>query len=338
MKVLRFVGVGFLGIALLASAAFGQLLPGEGQDSGLGGSNIIYGQLFLSSGERLFKRVQIRVRTDMRGDRVFMTDEKGAYVIRGLPTGNFTLMVEKEAEFEPAQIAFELVVLRGLPAAPTNINITLKPKPGTSIKPAVVNAQFAGVPQAALDLYTKGVELAKANDSAGAIEQFKLAVAEHPAFAQAFNEMGVQHLRLGEFEKADEAFQRSLKITPDSFAPLMNRGIALVNLKKYADAEPVLRDAAKLEPKSPVVNYFLGQALANLGKFEEADTKLSAAVKDGGPEMKEARRTLAIIYSSWGQKEKAAKELEEYLKVAPNSPDAAQLRQLIAQFRQTPPK
>ena len=116
----------------------------------------------------------------------------------------------------------------------------------------------------------------------------------------------------------------------------MNRGIVLVQMQRYGEAEPVIRAALKLQEQSPVAHYFLGQALANLGKFDEAETELVTAVKTGDPAVREAYRTLAIIYSAKGNKKAAAMQLETYLKLAPQAPDAAQLRQVIAQLKEAP--
>jgi Tfp pilus assembly protein PilF len=49
--------------------------------------------------------------------------------------------------------------------------------------------------------------------------------------------------------------------------------------------------------------------------------------------MNEARRLLAILYSARGNKTGAAKELENYLKLAPNTPDAERLRATIKQLK-----
>jgi len=54
----------------------------------------------------------------------------------------------------------------------------------------------------------------------------------------------------------------------------------------------------------------------------------------GKEEMKEAHRILAIIYSSRGAKKQAAEELEAYLKLAPDAPDAEKLRATIRQLKE----
>jgi tetratricopeptide (TPR) repeat protein len=150
----------------------------------------------------------------------------------------------------------------------------------------------------------------------------------------AFNELGVQYLKLNQLENADEAFQSALKITPDAFAALINRGIANFMMKRYGEAVPILRRALAKNDQSAVGHYFLGQALANLGLFEDAEKELLASLKLGKEEMKEAHRILAIIYASRGAKRQAAEELEAYLKLAPKAPDAEKLKDKIRQLRE----
>jgi tetratricopeptide (TPR) repeat protein len=308
-------------------------LPSNAVDTNLGGGNAIVGTVLAPSNQRIETRIQVRISTTTRGDRTTVTDESGTFAFKGLPSGTYIIIIDKEKEYEPLQQPVDIIQLRNMPPSVYNLNLRLKLKSGTDAKPGVVNSEFASVPKPALNIYTKGVELSRKNDFKGAIEQFKLAIAQYPEFMMAYNEMGVQYMRLGELEKADETFQAALKIRPEAFTPLMNRGITLVQMKRYKDAEPVLRSALKMKDQLAVVHYFLAQALANLGSFDEAEKEFAAALKLGGEEMKESHRFLAIIYSAKGDKKRAADELETYLRLAPKTPDADNLRQVIRQLR-----
>jgi tetratricopeptide (TPR) repeat protein len=211
------------------------------------------------------------------------------------------------------------------------VNVRLKKK-------AVLNPDFANVPKPALVHYDKAVELAKKGDHTKAIEELKLAIKEYPSFALAFNELGVQYLKLNQLQDADEAFQNALKLNPDAVVALINRGIAIFMMKRYGDAVPILREALAKNDQSAVGHYFLGQALAGLGQFEEAEKELLASLDLGKEQMKEAHRLLAIIYTSRGAKTQAAKQLEAYLKLAPNAPDAEKLRATIRQLKEPNPR
>jgi tetratricopeptide (TPR) repeat protein len=269
------------------------------------------------------------------GDRIQTTNETGNFAFRGLPTGSYTVLVEKEKDFEPYSQSVDIRQFRGSPPQVYTLNIRLEFKGRPETKPGVINAELVNVPQKARAYYDNAVAQAKKGDHKGAIEQLNLAIKEYPSFPLAFNELGVQYLKLNQLENADEAFQGALKIAPDAFAALINRGIANVMMKRYGEAVPILRKALKKNDQSAVGHYFLGQALANLGLFEDAEKELLASLKLGREEMKEAHRILAIIYTSRGAKKQAADELEAYLKLAPNAPDAEKLKDRIRQLKES---
>ena len=306
----------------------------ESQTS-LGGMNSIIGTVFAPSGRPLERRVRIRLSTMTRGDRVFTSNENGAFAFRGLPTGSYTVTIDKEADYKPFSTSVDVRQFRGGPAQVYTLNIRLEFKDREVATPAVLNAEFANVPKKALDHYNTAIEHAKKGDRTGAVEQLKLAIAEHPSFTQAFNELGVQYLKLNRLQEADAAFQSALKIDPESFPALINRGIANIMMKRYGEAVPILRKALKTDEESAVGHYFLGQSLANLGLFDEAEKELLTALKLGKEEMKEAHRILAIIYSTRGDKKKAADELETYLKLAPDTADAETLKEMIRKLKES---
>lgn len=331
LAVAVFLSVCFAGSVV---AQISSITDSESQ-TGLGGQNSIVGTVFAPSGRPLESRVRIRLSTMTRGDRLFTTNQNGSFAFRGLPPGSYTVVIDKETDYKPISQSVDIIQFRNSPAQTYTLNIRLEFKDRTKVEPAVVNAEFADVPKKALTHYNNGVELAQKNDRQGAIDELKLAIAEHPTFTQAFNELGVQYLKLGQMEDADTAFQNALKINPDSFPALINRGIANVMMKRYGEAVPLLRKALKQEERSAVGHYFLGQALANLGLFDDAEKELSTSLQLGKEEMKEAHRILAIIYSSRGAKQKAAEELEAYLKLAPNTPDAEKLKEQIRRLRES---
>ena len=304
-------------------------------DTGLGGVNTISGMTVSSNGQRIARRVSVRLRSMTRGDRITTTDENGNFVFRGVPPGDFVVVIEKEQDFEPFSQNVSVIQPRGMPPQTYYLSIRLELKGRPEAKPGILNAEFVNVPKPALVHYDKAVEQARKGDHSGAVEELKLAIKEYPPFMQAFNELGVQYLKLNQLENADEAFQGALKITPDAFAALINRGIANFMMKRYGEAVPILRKALAKNDQSAVGHYFLGQALANLGLFEDAEKELLASLEFGKEEMKEAHRILAIIYASRGSKKQAAGELEAYLKMAPNAPDAEKLKDKIRQLKES---
>jgi len=305
----------------------------EATDSGFGGSNTISGTVLAPSGQRMEGHIAVRLSSMMKGSRIAITDDNGNFTFRGLVNGDYTISIDKEKDLEPFSQSVSIIQLPGSPGQNYPLSIRLKIKPGTATKPGVVNAELAGVPENAVAMYRKAAELGNAGDHEGAIAQLNLAIAAFPKFMLAYNDLGVQYMKINGLQKSDEAFIAALKIEPRAYAPLVNRGILLVMTKRYAEAELVLREVIMMKDDQAVGHYFLGQALANQGKFVNAEKELLTAIKLGGDAVKEAHRLLAIIYSSSGDKKGASDELETYLKIAPNAPDAEQLRHVILQLK-----
>lgn len=305
-------------------------LPPGATDTGLGGGNAIAGTIILSTGQRLERQITVRLQTMTRGDRVAATDN-GGFAFRGLPNGSYTIVIDKEKDFEPYRTSVDIRQYNGSPPQVYNLSIRLQLKAGVEVKPGVLNVELANVPAPAVANYQKALESAQAGDRKAAIEQLKQAIAAYPNFMLAYNELGVQYTKLNDLNKADEALRSALKISPDAAMPLLNHGIVLALMGKFEPAVTELEHSLKQREQSANGHFYLGQSLANLGRFDEATTHLSRAVELGGDEMKDAHRFLGAIYLRRGDRERGVTELETYLKLSPNARDADQIRQIIRQ-------
>ena len=332
--------VAFACLCLTGSASAQRMtLESDTADVGTGGRYIIQGTLLFPSGQRVDRPMKVRLYTATRGEVTTMTDTNGRFLFRRLSPGNYTIMIDGEKDYENVNEQTN-IIQAGRSAATSSteeiipVQIRLKHKAGDSIKPEVVHADLANVPKPALDLYNGALKLAQDGKNKAAIEKLNQAITAHPNFMLAFNELGVQYQKVGELEKANEALQSALKISPTSFAPLVNHGIVLVRLKKYAEAEVDLRAALKENDQSAIAHFYLGRALAYLGAFDDAEKELNTAITLGGEQMKEAHRYLGAIFHARGDTARAIAQLETYLKVAPKAEDAAAVRQLIQQLKE----
>src|SRR5438034_5252257 len=164
------------------------------------------------------------------GDRVSSTDDNGNFAFRGVPSGNYTIVIDKEKEFEPFSQAVDIIQLLGSPPQTYSLNIRLTPKANVQPKPGVIDAAIANLPQRARDLFSKAQDLAKAGDHKGAVDQLVFLTAEFPNFMLGFNELGVEYMRLNDLAKADDALQPALKIESEASPSMMNRGMVLLSL------------------------------------------------------------------------------------------------------------
>jgi tetratricopeptide (TPR) repeat protein len=212
------------------------------------------------------------------------------------------------------------------------IQLRLKREEGAG-KPGVVNAALAAIPARARELYEEALRSAKAGERKRAVEQLKQAVAVHPKFPLALNELGVQYLALGEPEKAAEVLRDALALEPDAFVLRLNYGIVLLQRKRYAEAEAELSRAIRLSDASFAAHLYRGRALIELVRYEEAEKELRRALVLGGDEARMAHRYLGAIHIERGEHARAVEALETYLRLDPKAAEAAQIRGIIKQLR-----
>jgi tetratricopeptide (TPR) repeat protein len=323
---------------LIASAS-AQRVSSESEtaaDVGTGGRFFIQGTVIFPSGQRVDRPLKVRLATPTRGEIITMTDTNGAFSFRRLTPGSYTIIIDADENYEAVNERTNIIQAgrsMGTTEETIPIQIRLKRRAADAIRPEVVHADLANVPKPAVELYNTALKLAQDGKNKAAIEKLNEAIKTHPNFMLAFNELGVQYQKVGDLDKANDALQSALKISPNAFAPLVNHGIVLVRLKKYAEAEADLRDALRENDKSAIAHFYLGRALAYLGQFDEAEKELTTSVTLGGDQMKEAHRYLGAIYHARGDDERAIAQLETYLRIAPKAEDADAVRELIKQLK-----
>ncbi len=321
------------GLVVGVPAQRGMMPTDTASDTGMGGINSISGRVYAPSGQKASRRMRVRLSSMTEGDRTSTTDDSGNFLFRGLKSGMFTVVIDGEAEFELYKQTVNIITLNGSPGQEYALSIRLSVKKNTEPKPAVVRSESSDVPPPAMELFKKAGGMSKAGDYKGAVEQLELAIKEYPNFTYAYNQLGIQYLRLNDLVNAGESFRSALKIKADAFEPMVNLGVTLYRLKDFAGAETVLREVMRIDDKSAEGHYFLGEALAYQGKFDEAEKELANSVRLGGDKMSEAHRTLAIIYGSRGDKKRQIAELETYLRLSPKAADAEQLLGLVQKLK-----
>jgi tetratricopeptide (TPR) repeat protein len=305
-------------------------------DPGTGGKNTIQGTIFLPGGQRLDRRVKVKLTGLANGEQFQMSDDSGAFSFRRLKSGRYMVVVDAGKEFEMAGENVDIIEpprRRGDPGITVPIYITLQPRSSSSGVPGTVDAKAGGLPEAARDLYKQAMESAKSGDRKKAIEQLNQALAIYPNFMTALNELGVQYMNLKEWNKAAESLRAALKIGPEAFHPRLNYGIVLLQLKDYKAAAAELQLAVQKDSSSAMAHLQLGRALINLNNYDGAYKALRQSISFGGDDAIEAHRYLAAVYIEKQNALAAAYELELYLKLAPKAKDAERILMVIKDLR-----
>jgi len=111
-----------------------------------------------------------------------------------------------------------------------------------------------------------------------ACEAFERAVSLNPAYAEAYNELGLARSETGATQAAEAAFRKALSLRPDYWEAHNNLGLALYRMGRQEDAGLSLRRALELEPQSPSALSNLGLVLRAQGRSAEAAESHRAAL------------------------------------------------------------
>ncbi|WP_027386531.1 tetratricopeptide repeat protein [Chryseobacterium gregarium] len=111
----------------------------------------------------------------------------------------------------------------------------------------------------AIDFYNKAIEASKKEDWREAIKNYKSAVEKDQNFIYAWDNMGLCYRRIGEYDNAIAAYNKSLEIDPKGKMPLQNIAYAYIYKKEYQKAINSYLNLDKVHPGDAEVYYGIGQ-------------------------------------------------------------------------------
>ncbi|MEK6333420.1 MAG: tetratricopeptide repeat protein [Acidobacteriota bacterium] len=331
-------------LALILFSLFPAIIWAQGSGraaTGTGGAHVIQGHVFFPSGRRAEGTIQVKLQSFNSGELTAIADSSGSFLFTGLSPGNYTVEIIAGDDYEVARervlIDSDVNLSRsGIPintaARRYTVMITLQAKRTNYSKGSVINAALAQVPEPARRLYEKAIELIQVGDSLKAVDNLRAALSLYPKFPLALNELGVQYLKLGQPFKAVEPLRTAATLSPEAYTPKLNLGIALLESGQFAEAEIQLREVLKLNAV-PTAHMYLGLTLVRLQRMGEAEEELKQAIQLGGNQLSLAHYYLGGIYWQRRDYQRAADELETYLRLSPNAPDAERVRGTIKELR-----
>jgi tetratricopeptide (TPR) repeat protein len=146
------------------------------------------------------------------------------------------------------------------------------------------------------------------------------AVRELPT-ADALFAVGLEHLRLGQAEKAVRVFSRLIEADPRDEESLAHRAIGYMHLKQFDAARADCDAALAIDPRDVDALCVRGELMLNEGQHEEALLDLNAAVLEA-PRDAEARVSRARAWLAAERPRKALADLNEALMHEPHSAEA----------------
>ena len=252
------------------------------------------------------------------------TDSHGRFRFPNLQRGYYKVIVNAPG-YRPAQVDADLQVLFRLYLVVELISDAAKNSTGMPLLTDVVDAR---IPQAARDDFANGrAALAKKNYKEG-IALVEKATLEYSNFFEAQLLLGIAHMDLKEWEKAEQALQRALEIKPQYAPAMIYLGEVYWRQKRYPDAEQTLREGLKLDEKSWHGQFTLGRLYWDMGEVVKAGGPIGMTLQLK-PDLAEAHLLAGNILLRVNQRERALLEYREYLKLAPKGEFVPQVQELV---------
>ena len=250
------------------------------------------------------------------------TNRRGEFIQIGLTVGPYVLVAEKDKQAsEPAKAAVRN-------SAPASVSLTLGAAPSAAASKESTT-------------FGEGVALSTAGKHAEAIEKFNAGIVANPACFECYNNIGYSHTQMKEYDKAETAYKKAAELKPDN-ATAWNGLANIYNAQRKFDlAAEASKKATELSGGAAASGagggsadamYNQGVILWNGGKVADAKKQFEAAIQ-ANPSHAEAHYQLGMALVNEGNLAGAGSEFETYLKLAPDGPNAATAKSLVAQLK-----
>ena len=260
-----------------------------------------------------------------------VTDSRGRFRFPGLPRGYYKVVVNAPG-YRPAQQDADLQVLFRIYLVFELTGDTGKPSGGLPLlTDKVVDAR---IPAAAREDFENGrAALAKKNYKDG-VALLEKAALGYSNFFEARLLLGIAHMDLKEWDKAEQSLQRAIEIKPQNPPAMIYLGEVYWRQKRYPDAEQTLREGLKLDEKSWHGQFTLGRLYWDMGEVAKAGAPIGMTLQLK-PDLAEAHLLAGNILLRVNQPERALVEYREYLRLAPKGEFVNQVQELVRKVEKT---
>ena len=272
-----------------------------------------------------------------------VTRNDGDFAFSNLATGEYEVEVTVAGYESAVQMARFNTPYRMNFAEVLNIEVMIRPRAEAIL--AAPGTSFAqDVPSAARASYEKGIARLREGKSDEGITMLREAISTFDDYFDAHFALGTEFFRQGKNNDALEQFERARQINERQDAVYFMFGMVMLRQQKFALAQRAFREASSLNANLAASHFYRGQALIELALRTSDEIQRATDLEDAEKELNRAwelssgRLTIvhlqrARIYERRGAREAAARELENYLRAAPESSQAGAIRTAITRLR-----
>jgi Tetratricopeptide repeat/Carboxypeptidase regulatory-like domain len=293
-------------------------------------ANVLQGKVIAPSGTQPANPVRVKLTFNGRPIHETFSDLSGRFSFPGLARGTYQLTAEGDGiTFETTSVYAEVSAFGSAPQGFTQ-DIQLRPiirKPVP--QPGVINAFTQVVPEAAKQALEAGLKLAEEGKTEAAVENMQKAIKIFPDYFDAHLQLGNAFLKAEQFNEAIAELDRARLINPNDERAYQSFGLLLMKQRNFAVAVAVFAEAARLNPANPMNAVMRATALIHQAAntddsapstedrshlLSRAELAMSQASNLSENKLKPDSMTLALFHELKGEPERAAAELESYLR------------------------
>lgn len=361
----------FIAVTLLAQSALAQRSSNPGSSKGTSSSSspttlgpsttsmnrpmFITGKVLLSDGAILPEPVAIEracngtVRregySDSKGQFSFQlgvnnafqdASEGGARVPSNLGKGTTTTAMNG-CEFRAVLAGFQSSVVTLHTDGETwqfDVGTIVLKRLGNAIGTTISMTSMAA-PKDAMHAYEKAEKLIddKPDEAQKNLEK---AVEKYPQFASAWNMLGDLHRKRNELDESAKDYKMAMAADPQFVNPVYGLGMIAIQQKRWEEAASLTGQVLKLNAYAYPLTYFLNAAASlNAERFEAAeDSGKKFKALDAQHSHPEVCLLLSNVYAHKEDYASAAQEVNEYLTLVPDSPQAEGLKNEAKRFQE----
>ena len=127
--------------------------------------------------------------------------------------------------------------------------------------------------------------------------------------------------------------QGIVKQDPKNVNAWINLGNMLMDSSRFQEAIDAYQKALELDQKNVDVMVDMGTCYRGIGRSDRAAEEYKKAIAINPKHLYAHRNLGTVLLFDLGDKKQGIKELEEYLSLSPNAPDANQIRQEITRLK-----
>jgi tetratricopeptide (TPR) repeat protein len=262
------------------------------------------------------------------------TNQGGEFSFRGIRPSSYLLRVRADG-FETLELHQDLSM-----TSERGLSVSLKSNSKGSPVPdrPTISAHELSMPEAARDLMTSGrKKLYQDKNAQGALRDFQAATRRAPHYYEAYYQAGMAYLTLQQESEAQEQFRKSVELSQKKYGDAdIALGTLLLRQQGPNDGESFLRQGLALSPRSWPGQFELGRlelSRGNLQLAREAAEKAELLA----PQQPIVYRLLAMIHMQEKDYALALTDLDNYIRLDPDSPAGVRAKELRAETERKVP-